>query len=348
MISFERRIGRGPKPKTVVESYYRTHGDRFLYDIRTPDLYENRHRTHALGVQAKSRWDLSSRLSFSLGGETGGDWIASNNLGDHAFARMSAYGEIQWKPGLSAGVYSGLRFDYYSNFGPTASPSLSGSWWLGRRLRLRSSVARAFRIPTFTELYYRDPSRQADPRLKPETAWSFEGGADFVPKSGWMGSMTAFERRESNVIDWIRRSAAEKWRSSNIRSIEAGGIELGLQRSLLSEASFAMHYTYLRNDAGRVDFISQYALDFARHSWGASVLTPLPFSFTFNQTANYRRRADGRSYWLLDARLSKRFGFLSADLDITNMLNSRYQEVLGVNMPGRWITLSLRAIAAPH
>lgn len=345
MVSLEHRIGKGPNPKTVMESYYRTHGDRFLYDIRTPDLYENRHRTHALGVQIKSRWDLNRKLSLSLGGETGADWIRSNNLGDHAFIRMSVYTEMQWKPISSVAVYSGLRFDHYSNFGPTASPSLSGSWWVGRRLRLRSSVARAFRIPTFTELYYHDPNRQADSQLKPETAWSLEGGADFIPRSGWLGSMTLFERRASNVIDWIRSSALEKWRSSNIRSIEAGGLELGLQRSFLSDASFGLHYSYLQNDAGQVDFISQYALDYARHSYGASALVPLPFSLAFNQTASYRRRADGRSYWILDGRLSRRFGFLSADLDITNMLNSRYQEVLGVNMPGRWITLSLRAVA---
>ncbi len=342
MIRLERRIGIGSEPKTVVDAYYRTHGDRFLYDIRTPDLYENRHRTHALGIQAKSRRELNRKFSLGFGGETGTDWIRSGNLGDHAFGRISAYGEIQWKPGSSAMIYPGMRFDYYSNFGSTASPSVSASWWLGQRFRLRSSAARAFRIPTFTELYYHDPNRRADPELKPEKAWAYEVGVDLLPKSGWLGLVTLFERMEKDVIDWIRQSAAEKWRSSNIRSIKARGIELGLQRSFISAANLELHYTYLRNDAGRVDFISQYALDYARHSLSSSVQIPISLLLSVSQTAGYRRRADGRSYWVLDTKLSKRFGSLSADLDMANILNSRYQEVLGVNMPGRWITLSLR------
>jgi hypothetical protein len=45
---------------------------------------------------------------------------------------------------------------------------------------------------------------------------------------------------------------------------------------------------------------------------------------------------------VLNGRLERRFSRFSAGVDLTNMLNSRYQEILGVDMPGRWLTVSLR------
>jgi outer membrane cobalamin receptor len=181
LVSFEHRNN-----ETLFQGYYRTHGDRFLYDIRSPGLYGNRHRTHAAGALIKGQYKLSDAGSITLGGEAGGDWIVSGNLGNHEFARTSLFAEFQWTPAKTIAVYPGLRFDYYSNFGGAASPSLSGRWWILSRIRLRSSFGRAFRMPTFTELYYRDPNNEADPSLKPESSWSEEIGSDFIPAKNWV------------------------------------------------------------------------------------------------------------------------------------------------------------------
>jgi outer membrane cobalamin receptor len=152
-----------------------------------------------------------------------------------------------------------------------------------------------------------------------------------------------FFRQAHDVIDWIRRSPGDKWRTFNIRGLRTRGVELGLERSFPSKARLELDYTFLQTDAGQIDYVSQYALDYARHSWGVSLSIPFPRLFTFDQTVNYRRRADGRSYCLLNGRLSRSFGPLSVDLDFNNLLNTGYQEVLGVEMPGRWITLTFSA-----
>jgi hypothetical protein len=36
------------------------------------------------------------------------------------------------------------------------------------------------------------------------------------------------------------------------------------------------------------------------------------------------------------------FGRFSAAVDFTNLLDTRYQEIVGVDMPGRWFAFSLR------
>jgi outer membrane cobalamin receptor len=338
LASFEYRSN-----ETIFQGYYRTHGDRFLYDIRSPGLFENRHRTHAAGVLIKTQYRLADAGSITLGGEAGGDWIASSNLGNHAFARTSLFTEFQWTPAKTLAVYPGLRFDYYSNFGTAASPSLSGSWWILPRIRLRSSLGRTFRIPTFTELYYRDPNNEANPLLKPESAWSEEIGSDFIPLKNWMGSFAYFSRQERSVIDWIRASASEKWRTSNIRKLRTSGIEIGIERSLSDRARFETHYSRISIDAGTVNYKSKYVLDYARDSWSVSTYFPMPLALNYQQTLAYKRHADGRSYWLLDCRIERRFRRFSASLDFANLLDTQYQGIIGVNMPGRWFVLNLRA-----
>jgi hypothetical protein len=61
---------------------------------------------------------------------------------------------------------------------------------------------------------------------------------------------------------------------------------------------------------------------------------PIPFALEYQQTLSYKRRANGRM-----ERQSRHF---IAAVDFTKLFNSRYQEVIGVDMPGRWFGVSLR------
>lgn len=343
LVSYQRGIDLGRHWQISGQSFYRTHGDRFLWDQRQPGLFENQHRTHAIGAALKARRTFSDRAAFSFGVDAGSDWILSTNLGHHSYSRWGVFGEVQWKPWRAAELQAGVRYDRYSNFGASASPSLSAGWWVLPALRLRSSVGHAFRIPTFTELYYRDPGNQASSTLRPETSWSADAGADVFPGKGWAASATAFLRAERNVIDWVRASQKEKWQSANIRRLNFKGVELGLQRSLGgSNSRLEVQYSFLSGDPGQVNYFSKYALDYARHTWTAGVSSRLPLSLEFTPRASWRSRALSGSYWLLESRLSRPFGDFSVDLDCTNILNTRYQEVVGVDMPGRWFILGVR------
>jgi hypothetical protein len=156
-----------------------------------------------------------------------------------------------------------------------------------------------------------------------------------------MASLTVFSRWEENVIDWIRSSPLEKWHTANIRELQTVGGEISLQRSLGTRGSIATRYSRISIDAGKVDYISKYVLDYARDTWSTSVSIPLPVSFAYQQTLLYKRRSDGRDYWVLDGRLEHHFPKLTASLGFTNLLNGAYQEVKGVDMPGRWFVLTI-------
>ncbi len=293
-----------------------------------------------LQVKARRDWSPATRLTVGVAG--GGDWIHSNNLGDHRYGQGSLFAELQQKLGARTFVYPGLRVDSYSNFGTSWSPSLAVSSLVSRTVKLRGAVGHAFRIPTFTELYYSDPSSQGTPTLQPERAWSGEAGIDWMPAVVWTASATVFARRDRNVIDFIRRSPQEKWTAANLRDVATDGVQLSVRRLLPAGGLVQLQYAWLTEDAGTVDYLSEYVLDYARHALSGVASLPLPAGIGLGQRIAWTRRSDGRHYWVVDTRLSKRVGSTMVFVDGTNLLDSRYQEIHGVDMPGRWVSVGVK------
>jgi outer membrane cobalamin receptor len=338
LVSLDQKIFHFPGWDLEGELSFRTHGDRFLWDQNYPGLFENRHRTYAGSGQLRLHRDFSKSTHLVMGIGSGVESVYSSNLGDHSYSSWNALAELQQKLGSRGMLSAGLRFDQYSRFGNAMSPSLSGSWWLFSRLKARAAFGHAFRVPSFTELYYHDPNNQGRPDLQPESGWEGEGGADWLIGQDWLASCTLFARNEENVIDWIRHNPHQKWMTANIRRVHFRGVEIGVQRHIGSAGRVQLQYTLLNANAGAIDYISKYVLDYARHSLAETWNMKFPKDYTLGQQLSYRLRLDGRRYWLLDARLSKKIqNHLVLFLEGTNLLNSRYQEILGVSMPGCWI-----------
>jgi outer membrane cobalamin receptor len=340
LATVDRRLSEGGAWQGSVDGSYRTHGDRFIYDVRTPSLSQNTHRTHA--VAANTRWHhpVSASTSLSIGGGLGYDAIRSSNLGDRDFGRGSAFGELRQEMRGRTLVTAGLRFDAYSRFGQAVSPSVSVSTWPADRVKFRASSGRAFRVPTFTELYYRDPNHEATGELDPERAWSVDGGLD-VFAAGWVASASAFGRWEKNVIDWVRAVPTERWHTTNIRDVRAHGVEVGGRRRLASGFQAGVGYTWIDSEADALDQLSKYVLDYAPHSLSASASAAWRV-LALGTRVDFKRRANGRHYWVVDTRIGRRINRVEVYADVANLLDSAYQEVGGVDMPGRWFKLGLR------
>jgi iron complex outermembrane receptor protein len=328
-----------------VRASYRTHGDRFVFNQVQPALSDNRHRTHAVLASASGSKALTPRGTLTVGIEGGGDWIRSTNLGDHATTRWSGYGEWRQLVGGEVQVDALLRFDRYDEFGASWNPSVGAGWWATPSLRFRASVARAFRVPTFTERYYSDPANLARPDVGPETAWAGEAGVDAVLAAGWLLHATMFGRADDDVIDWLRPTTADRWQTYNVRDVTTIGVELGARKTFRPGVFVQAQYTGIELDAAAVTQLSKYVLDYAPHSFTAAAAFPLPASFRAAPRLEYRRRSrtSGTSdYVLLDARIARPLGRrVELHIDGTNLLDARYQEIAGVAMPGAAFSVSL-------
>jgi outer membrane cobalamin receptor len=329
--------------RSTVQAMYRTHGDRFLYDLRRPGVAENVHRTHAAAAVYRGNRTFGARTRASVGFEAGSDWIRSNNLGDHAITRGAGFAEIQYRLAERLIVYPGLRYDAYSRFGGAWSPSLAARLSIARPLSVRGSVGHAFRVPTFTELYYRDPNHEASSALTPERGWSAEAGADWIVSPRVMARGTVFMRRDRDVIDWVRASLSERWHTTNLRRVAATGIETGGRVLIGTTGAVDLQYTYLDTRTAALDgLLSKYVLEYAPHNLALSGSVRLPFAVDLAPRVAWTHRNNGQSYEVVDLRASRRLGRFTVFVDAANLFDERYEEIAGIAMPGRWMSAGVK------
>lgn len=333
-------VRAGDRWTSIARAAARNHGDHFRWDINRPGFAENRHRTNAIDASLQVGRQLGTRVQFTSGVGGGTDWIDSSNLGDHTYGRGHGFLEAQLIGGPRWSAQGGARFDTYSTFGSAWSPSLSVAGWLSPTIRVRASSSRAFRIPTFTERFYTDPAHQASASLRPERGTALDASADaFVGE--WTFTASPFIRWDHDVIDWIRNSTAERWRTTNVRDVTTRGGELSVTRAAGS-ALFRLHYTGLDVEAPALNLLSKYVLEFARHSVGISAATPIGAGVRAAVNADFRNRADGQEYLLVGARVSRAFGSVDVFVEGSNLLDESYREIAGVPMPGRWLSVGLQ------
>lgn len=345
LVAFDHVAGTVAGWNLQTRASYRTHGDRFVFNQEQPALSDNRHRTHAaIGAVSASR-PVRLGGTATLGVEGAGEWIRSSNLGDHAIARLSGYGEWRQPVGRTVQLDALVRMDRYDEFGTAWNPSFAAGWWLSSGVRLRGSVARAFRVPTFTERYYSDPANLARPDVGPETTWALEGGMDALLAGRWLVQATVFHRADADVIDWLRPTAADRWQTYNVRAVRTVGVELAARRPLGGGSFLQVQYTGLDVDADEVTQLSKYVLDYAPHSLTAAASLALPARLHLSPRIEFRRRSRPGSLSndvVLDARVGKRLGArFDLYVDGTNLLDDRYQEVAGVPMPGAAVSVGV-------
>src|SRR3954469_16419049 len=142
LVSATHAFGTAAGWSITGDASYRTHGDEFVFTTGTAAIVLRMHET--LGGLSATR-SVTRGGTVTLGGDGGGTWIRSNNLGDHTLQRISGFGEWRQPAGARAQFDASLRFDQYSEFGSSWSPAGGVSWWAARRVRLRASGGRAFR-----------------------------------------------------------------------------------------------------------------------------------------------------------------------------------------------------------
>lgn len=168
-------------------------------------------RVSASAGRTGSVWTADARAAYRKHGDRFRWDIARPGFAENTHAtRAGAFVEVQLPLVSGLVIQPAMRADTYSTFGSASSPSLAVSWRTAHGWRARGSAGRAFRVPTYTERYYTDPNHTARHGLDPEDGWTVDAGLDWRG-GGWAASATAFGRWDSDVIDWVRATPAERW-----------------------------------------------------------------------------------------------------------------------------------------
>ena len=322
-------------PQTWEASFsYRRHSDLFYLFRDNPQRYQNHHVADGIHASLRRRDRWQNGVTLFTGAEAFTDRIESSNLGVHNRARGAAYAALDVRALKRFSLSLGLRSESYRGVFDQISPTLAGGWWAGSRLKLRASLSRAYRLPTFTDLYYRDPANRGNAGLRPETAWSYEAGADFRPAGSWRLQGTLFHRRDRDGIDYAGTSPAGPWEARNITRLNFTGVEAsaGWRRGAhLAEFS----YTGMRAASSLPPGIfTKYVMNYPIHS-GVFSWTGTAGKWMARTRAGAMERCARTPYGVWDVSIAWRGRHISPFVQATNLTNTRYEEILRVPMPGR-------------
>lgn len=315
---------------------FRRHSDLFVLYRYQPERYTNHHADEMFQASLRRREPLAANTTLHYGVEGLTDSILSTNLGRHERGRAAVYGTLDFRALKRFSLSIGAREEVWRQFSGELSPTIAGGAWLSEHWKLRASASRAFRIPTYTELYYRDPANIGSPELRPERAWSYETGADWFGPGSLHASLTVFHRRETNSIDYVRRTTAEPWRAVNLGELRFTGAEAAFSLAPARAQQLDVRYTALAgSQAALSGLLSKYVFNYPSHAATVAWQAALPRGLIARTRLGVENRRGRAPYAVWDAYAAWTERRVRPFVQLTNLSDARYEEIAGVIMPGR-------------
>jgi len=346
--------------RTVAAFGYRRHTDEFILLRNNPSVYENNHIDGFWQASLRHVIPVATTSVILLGLESDGDSIQSNNLGFHARNRGAGYVDLDLHPAKSRwNLSAGGREELLSGgLQSVFSPHLSGSLRLTGKLKLRASGGYGFRLPTYTDIYYTDPATIGNPNLKPESAWSGEGGADWAFSSRLILSATRFYNRQHETIDYLRAATlpnpllpvwckVNTWCAVNLNGLHFAGVETSATYLPASGETVQIAWTGLIGAQPTLPGLqSEYALNYPAENLHLIWTAALKHSFLITNSVAVVKayQQPGSPPWnaspypVWNAAITHDSGKIRPYLRLANLSNTGYQEINGVAMQGRTIT----------
>lgn len=359
---------------------YRNVDDTF--DFWPGTLPPNEHTTDQLFMNLSHQYEfsgeaISNRMNYirlMVGGQYLDKQIESTDRGNHQTDMGGIYtiGHFSWISGLNVTASARLQFDSIAS--TEFLPQLSASYNVGD-VTLRGSAGRAIRVGDFTERYISSqipdlaPGRNiGNPDLQPERSWTVDAGIDWRPASRIKISPTVFYRSSSNLIDYALTNSnkitnadnlqpnEEYFYAMNIEQSSAAGIEflsdathnLGDNRSVGVQAG----YTYIRTTS-EGESPSKYIANHPEHQVNFGLRYATTWGSIHSENS-YRVRSDESTeliggdvpsgYFISNLNVQVTPGWSPAMIyvQVMNLTDTQYQEILGAPMPGRWVMGGLK------
>ena len=350
-----------------INASYKKSNDEFIFSPDFPST--NIHTMEFTNFTINNFKEINDKLIVKTGIQTDLRKIESNDRGNHSDYHFGGYLMGVYKSNNLV-LTTIAREDFDENYGFEFCPQLSASYSMNNII-LRASAGKSIRAADYTERYVSNniidltPERNlGNPNLMAERGWSEEIGINYYPFKNTLLKATIFSRQSGNIIDYVLTNESEigsvseigslytgkdYFFAKNIKDVFVNGFELELNtKYLLSENSdinWQMGYTYtsISNDN-----LGIYLSSFAKHLLNTQLILNYN-SFQFSISGLYKERTTQaaesisseleNSFGLLNARVG--YGLmdnkLSFNVQILNLFDKEYQNILGAKMPGRWI-----------
>ena len=229
-------------------------------------------------------------------------------------------------------------------------------------VRFFLSYNKGFRLPTFTDLYYKSPTHEGNQGMRAEESHSVQAGATLKMTRGESVSsaftLKAFYHRGHNLIDWVMYAPDDVYHSANFdldnigfqaqTTINVLPPQRGAGRPLTLHLSYAFLHQHRRDDTPV--YKSNYAMEYLRHKLVATFDHPVWSHLTASWSLRWQERMgsyllyeDAQStgrlvpydpYATLDLKLRWTARHYELWAEATNLTNRHYYDLGNIPQPG--------------
>ena len=365
---YSKKEGRSTWYQFRQQAMLRNHADEFRLKRNDPAFYTNTHVSNVLSYEAQLAVNVN-RQQLLFGLEQRLEQLNSSNLGLRERQYQSAFVQAQGSLG-TVNYAAGLLVFAYNLDNPQLMPSLQLGKGLANRQYIFANYSRGNRVPSWTEMFYTDPSNVGNPSLLPEFSHATELGWRQTPDYSdgtvlqFQAEAALFYRQHTNMIDWVRDASPvnpnpNPWTPVNIASVAFTGFESSVSLSLKKKSTWGpkklnVNYTYITAQHHFTnEQESRYAITSMRHQLNGLAQFDLSEKAQLNITYRLVQRIEQPLYQVIDAKLNlpviRNWAIF---IEANNLSNTEYVEAGFVQMPGRWfkfgLTFSHRAIENPR
>lgn len=352
--------------KFITDIGYKKSRDKYLFNKA---LLPNDNKSGLFQILSRTEWKLLKTTLLTTGVQFIEKNMISNDRGNHKLWQSAFFAAVNQQIGQRISIDPSIRLDYHQKNGVECVPQLNFSF-RGKQYQLRASAGRTIRDADFTERYNNfNRSRVTsgsigNPDLAAENAWSVEGGGDvWLGKSIKLGA-TIFGRYQKQLIDWIPTPYTEMPRkvnliptgtyalAKNIAKVNTTGLEadfatnfeLGGHQKI--EATLGLLWLQSKSSQGTPGFYLSSHARFLGNFTGSYQVKWLRITTTalYKSRQSFKAPAIQASITPNYTILNTKFEILSPKstslfIQIDNIGNKKYSDLLGSTMPLRWTML---------
>ncbi len=316
--------------------YWKRNQDMYVFVRNNPSIYRNLHQTNKVGAELNASYKSDLGVT-GFGVDVAKVYLSSNNLGQREREMSTLFLEHRFKfMNDKFDVTPGIAATYYSDFDFHIFPGMDLGYQINDNLKIYGNIGYTYRIPTYTDLFYSDPTTLGNENLEPEEAVSEEIGLKYQA-SNFNVNFAVFNRDSNNLIDYVKENEDDLWQATNIRDLNTFGFEINSTYSFkVSDYNqkVKLAYTFLDDEVKDLDIdFSRYSINSLKHHFTATYSSKFLKNLSQSIVYKYAERTSGESYAVADASVTLSINDLEVSAIANNIFNTEYTETNLVPMP---------------
>lgn len=324
---------------------YRNNRDDYRYFRNDLSKARSEHETNATSLEVNSLLHTDFG-DFGFGVESRFEKIESTNIGDHHRYNHGLFAEYKTEAIRNVYLNLGTYVNYNTQYGWQVFPGLDASYAFTSNLKASFNVGTSQRLPTYTDLYIKQPKNIGNANLDPEKAWQYEFSLRYFTKEIYVQG-GYFERNINEFIDWVSDNSDLIFQAQNLGQNRVRGVNLsaGYKGSISDHSTLKIDafYNYLnpKKQLYANGVISKYILESLKHQ----VIGRITYHYqdlNIGLVNRWIKRELNDPYFVADIKIGYNFSHWNVYADVNNLFNASYREAGTILLPSRWFSLGLK------